>query len=351
MNDCEFIRVVTKEDEECFLLTKLKNGGQEGFDLTLCCNGSVWSGTVSEDDLDTLCSRLKIQFNKYVKETVEALTNSSECKRSFQYELKRGKDKAEFSWKKHVPDEDITFQLGSATLKSRVDSAQMITKIYNHCIENIQELKTRIHSLETDNQRLSQERINALKRLEKCVVAKEELENDLYSKFSLVLNRKKEKIRQLKEQVQSGVFGNSTDIKQSPEESETSTTRVKRQRTGTQDSKSQNSGSEENTDEEETPKTKRSRTGTQKKRESGGDDSLILDNDDDTESGTSVSRPRRQRGRQQKKQTPAKPVLPRVGSGEATPGSERKSRLRKSGSSNSNRSSENVDADDLLGDL
>ena len=45
MNDCEFIRVVTKKNEECFLLTKLKNDGQEGFDLTLCCDGRVWTGS------------------------------------------------------------------------------------------------------------------------------------------------------------------------------------------------------------------------------------------------------------------------------------------------------------------
>lgn len=45
MNDCEFIRVVTKGDEECFLLTKLKNGGHEGFDLTLCHDGNVWNGS------------------------------------------------------------------------------------------------------------------------------------------------------------------------------------------------------------------------------------------------------------------------------------------------------------------
>ncbi|XP_060582727.1 DNA repair protein XRCC4-like isoform X2 [Ruditapes philippinarum] len=332
MNDCEFIRVVTKENEECFLLTKLKNGGQEGFDLTLCCDGTVWTGSVSADDLDTLCSRLKIQFNKYVKETLKALTNNGESKHSFQYELKRSKDSAQFSWKKHVEDENITFQLGSAMLKSRVDSPQMITQIYNHCIENIGELKTRIHNLETDNQRLSQERINALKRLEKCVVAKEELENDLYSKFSLVLNSKKEKIRQLKEQ-----------------DSEKIVTGVKRQQTETQESKVHTSDSGENTDEEDIPKSKRSRVENPKKRASGGDDSLILDNDD--ESGVSVTRTRRQRGRQQKKQTPAKPVLPRVGSGETTPGSERKSRLRKTGSSTSNKSSENIDADDLLGDL
>ena len=55
------------------------------------------------------------------------------------------------------------FQLGSVTLKSRADSAMLITQIFNHCIESMEELKNRINRLETDTQRLSQERINALK--------------------------------------------------------------------------------------------------------------------------------------------------------------------------------------------
>lgn len=59
--------------------------------------------------------------------------------------------------------EYFQFQLGSVTLKSRADSAILITQIFNHCIESMEELKSRIQRLETDNQRISQERINALK--------------------------------------------------------------------------------------------------------------------------------------------------------------------------------------------
>ena len=55
------------------------------------------------------------------------------------------------------------FQLGSANLKVRADSAELITKLFKHCIKSMKELKERIQHLETDNERLSQERINALK--------------------------------------------------------------------------------------------------------------------------------------------------------------------------------------------
>lgn len=65
--------------------------------------------TVSEDELDTLSTRLKMEFKKYVAQTVAALTTLSDNKESFQYQLKKAsKDSVEFIWKKHVPGDDIT---------------------------------------------------------------------------------------------------------------------------------------------------------------------------------------------------------------------------------------------------
>lgn len=350
MEGSEFIRFVTKDDEECFLLTKLKAAGKEGFELILCHDGSVWTGRVSEDDLDTLSTRLKMDFDPFVEQTVEALTTMKEAQATFQYQLKRQRDNLEFVWKKHVPAEDITFQLGSANLKVRADSAEFITKLFNHCIRSMKELKERIRLLETDNERLSQERINALKRLEKCVVAKEEIEQDLYSKFSFVLNSKKEKIRQLKKQVEEGITDEpvvETQEESKPSSSSTATKISKK----VEEKKEIHSDSDRDTDEEDTPKPKRAKQSQVRasQAKSKGDDSLVLEEEQE-EKTTVVARPRRQRGRPQK-QTPSKPVLPRVGSNESDNGSDRK-RIRKTPSnSKSNASSDNIDADDLMGDL
>ncbi|XP_052218144.1 DNA repair protein XRCC4-like [Dreissena polymorpha] len=332
MNGCEFARVVTKAGEECFLLTKLKNEGQEGFDLTLCHNGRVWTGTVTDEDLDTLCSRLKMEYSKYVKQTVDALT-AMDHKETFQYQLNMHKDAVEFVWKKHVPGDEIIFQLGSVSLKSRSDSAELIRQIFNHCIEGMAELKNRIHRLETDNQRLSQERLNALKRLEKCVVAKEEIENGLYTKFALVLNSKKEKIRQLKqgegENVGIGKRARSPKL---------------------EENNSLSKSAEDSGTDDERPAKKPAVGSRRSPCVPDPEDSLVLG--EEGEGVTAVARPHRQRGRPQKKQTPSKPVLPRIGSNESNPGSARKSSLRKGGSNSSSlRSSENVDEDNLIDQL
>lgn len=73
----------------------------------------VYIFTVSEEDLDTLSTRLKMDFKKYVSQTVTALTTQSSSKEPFQYQLnkKSAKNSLEFVWKKNVPGEDITVSL------------------------------------------------------------------------------------------------------------------------------------------------------------------------------------------------------------------------------------------------
>lgn len=89
-------------------------------------------------------------------------------------------------------------------MKPARDPSKSMCEILDHCIDRNQEMKERLSAVQTDYDRISQERANALKRLEKCVVAKEELEKELYSKFVDVLNSKKEKIRQLKSNYANG---------------------------------------------------------------------------------------------------------------------------------------------------
>ena len=63
MNGSEFIRLVTKDNEECFLLTKLKAAGKEGFSLTLCHDGKVWTGQGMYITYDSQTGRTKFGSN------------------------------------------------------------------------------------------------------------------------------------------------------------------------------------------------------------------------------------------------------------------------------------------------
>ena len=68
--------------------------------LTVCLIVSV-----TEEDLDALCSNLKMDFNTYVAETAKAFTRRSMGDLNFVYQLKaQTGDVVDFIWKKDVGD-------------------------------------------------------------------------------------------------------------------------------------------------------------------------------------------------------------------------------------------------------
>ncbi|XP_041365256.1 DNA repair protein XRCC4-like isoform X2 [Gigantopelta aegis] len=342
-----FVKIETAPRKSYYLLSELKDGGKEGFKLTITDGERVWAGQVTEDDLDRLCTKMKMDFETFVKQTAKAFTRQETGDLSFEYQVKpQGDNSVSFIWKKYVPADDIRFQMGSASLDLKPDSRVLICEMFSHCIEKIGQRQTQIHTLETDNERLSQERTMALKRLDKCVTAKEEMEKDLYSKFVAVLNSKKEKIRSLK------CHGTGDQTHPEGANMEVETTGVDEDSADDVSTNSQNKvrrreSEEENTDDEETTSRKRRQKPTIVKT-SDHDSSLVLEDDTDEPTTHPVTRPaRRTQGR--KKQTPSKPILPKVSSKSSDGG--RKNSLRKSGSNSSNRSSNDIEPEDLFEDL
>ncbi|XP_071104942.1 DNA repair protein XRCC4-like isoform X2 [Haliotis cracherodii] len=366
MSKTTFVKLDTVARKDCFLQTTLRDDGKEGFQLMVTDGENIWSGDLTEDNIDSLSSKAKMDYNTYVAQTVKAFTQQNMAGMHFEFQMKtRGDDSVDFIWKKYVPADEIKFQLGSVTLYMKDDPARCIRQIFQQNITTNTSLQERIRSLDTDNERLSRERAMALKRLDKCITAKEEVERDLYEKFVAVLNSKKEKIRALKQQIEEGVPSTSS-VKDGArpgtsgvgdagvsDESEnedvansiSSTSRVPR---GSVDE-------EENTDEESPAPSKRRRrapVGQTTKKEA--DSSLVLEDEPDRAVTTVARRPARQRGAN-KKQTPSKPVLPKVTSKRSdsggSSGPDRRSSMRKSSSHSSNRSSDHQDPDDLFADL
>ncbi|CAG2212467.1 XRCC4 [Mytilus edulis] len=304
----------------CFLQTDYQDDGKSGFKLTLIDGIDVWKGQVSEDDLDNLRLAIKMDLNTFTRQTLQALTKSGGKDIVFNYQVKHKKDNSlELIWKKHVPAEDITFQLGRATLKSSTSATDAISSVLNYCIECAKSQQVDIATLQTDNDRLSQERVNALK-------------------FAAILNSKKEKIRELKES--GGVAVNNGDAGPSRTPTTQSTKRPAKQ---------MNYSDDENTTDDEKV-TQHSKKAKQSNR-SMDDDSLVLEDENEDKPKT-VARPRRTR--ETNKKTPNKPVLPKVSSKDSNTSlserpstsrsSERPSSTRKSRASSGNTYDNDADA-------
>ncbi|XP_060083498.1 DNA repair protein XRCC4-like [Ylistrum balloti] len=351
-----FIKLDLNEDKQVYLLTSLVDEDQPHckFKLTLSDGCRAWMGQVTQINIGDPAQKSKKYLPEYQRQTVEAFTGETTNDNEYRFSLKHQANAVELSWKRNVPSKEIAIRLGTVSLKLCSDekSQEVITQIFQFCIDQTGQFKDQIRTLNIDNENLAQERVNALKRLEKCVVAKEELEKDLYSKFVAVLNAKKEKIQRLKDQLENGgPIPVVSDSEEEPSASTSGTTTasvVSARKRKTAD-ESEGDTSDENVTPSQSTRKKKKVT---RPRKVDDDDGLVLEEKEDTVSGSGVvRRPRRPPGGN-KKQTPSKPVLPRLNSDSSnSSGSNRRSRIRKSTSGRSNRSSDNVDIDDLLDDM
>ncbi|MGH0160567.1 UNVERIFIED_CONTAM: hypothetical protein FKN15_054658 [Acipenser sinensis] len=95
----------------------------------------------------------------------------------------------------------LMFKLGSVELHTVSKPIEVIKELINHGLDRSTELRARNEHLLGENERLGRERDYVTEELKKNVQAKEVLEQDLYTRFVLVLNEKKAKIRSLQEKL------------------------------------------------------------------------------------------------------------------------------------------------------
>lgn len=140
---------------------------------------------------------------EFLRETLQALSREKMGTKTFVYSSQEtSSQQLKLVWKKHLIAENIRFQLGSVTLDPE-PSDQVHSQLLVFAIGRMVTLQEQIADLQTERGRLVSERQSALSQLERCANLKEDIEGDLFHKFTLVLNDKKAKIRRLMGQLSS----------------------------------------------------------------------------------------------------------------------------------------------------
>ncbi|XP_033638758.1 DNA repair protein XRCC4-like [Asterias rubens] len=335
-----------------FLQTTLREGGKDGFDLVITDTINSWEGKLSLKRLEKLAKEVNMDLQEFIEQTKKALTRQNIGDLAFEYQMKPSDGSgSEFSWKKVMTSGNIKFQLGSLSLEVAEDPSEAIQELFIFTIQNAASLRENINVLEGENEKLSTERANALKRLEKCVNLHSEMEQELFSKFQVVLNDKKAKIRRLKQEVKDAISNAESASSHLP----TRDTSHPSLNSSGEESNEDDLEDEEleddeiSTDEESKSRHKPKKRTVQSSRVEA-DTSLILGDDEPTNETAAPMGKRRKRRAVTSKQTPSKPAIPKVLSGRtersatpSTPGTSEISRLSQRTSSKSSKSDPDPD--------
>lgn len=195
-------QIISSANIEYYLLTTVHEHNSMPFELNLTNCQNAWKGYLHIKDLESLAKQVEMTCAEYIQLTRNALTKNKYGFEEFEYDVKECDDEHVVLFWKQTAADDVKFQLGSVTLKRAATSAKQVidTMLQFHIVSHKSLLET-IKQLEADNARLACEREKGLKLLEKCIQAKEQLELEMYNKFAVVLNAKKAKIRDLKEEI------------------------------------------------------------------------------------------------------------------------------------------------------
>ncbi|KAF3701732.1 DNA repair protein XRCC4 X-ray repair cross-complementing protein 4 [Channa argus] len=197
------IHILSEPESRYFLRVDRK--GQNfgaGFLLLLTNGQDAWKGEVSEAAVYEEAEELEMQKERYIQDLQQALTGTTgSVAYSFTLTPSPPKHSSTVTLEYEKVQKDISFRLGSVLLKAVPQPAEAVTDLLIHSLQRGNTLEQHNQKLEEENQRLRKEHERITTELKRYAVGKEALEAELYSRFVLVLNEKKAKIRSLQEAV------------------------------------------------------------------------------------------------------------------------------------------------------
>ncbi|KAM3939419.1 DNA repair protein XRCC4 isoform 1-T1 [Leptodactylus fuscus] len=196
------IAITSKPEAAYFLQIGWKKELDNGFNVTLCDGHNAWIGEVSKEDLIKEAADMEMEHSKYIEELKKALISVPQTGSKYSFDLVKDEEKPGtycFTYEKTL--RDISFKLGSLRLRNALDPAAIIKELIEYCLNCSTELHSRNEHLLKENERLRQDWNDMHEQLDKFVDSKEELERNLYTRFTLVLNEKKAKIRSLNQKL------------------------------------------------------------------------------------------------------------------------------------------------------
>lgn len=196
------ITIASRPEATYFLQIGWEKELESGFNVTLCDGHNAWIGEVSKEDLSKEAADMEMNHSKYIEELKKALITVPQTGSKYSFDLVKDEENSEifcFTYEKTL--KDISFKLGSLRLGNAPDPAGIVKELINYCLNSATELHSRNEHLLKENERLRQDWKDMHEQLNIFVNSKEELERDLYTRFTLVLNEKKAKIRSLNQKL------------------------------------------------------------------------------------------------------------------------------------------------------
>ncbi|XP_046870828.1 DNA repair protein XRCC4 isoform X2 [Hypomesus transpacificus] len=195
---------VSSEPETSYFLRLAWNGRDlgSGFQAMLTDGQSAWDGEVGEDAVSKEAAELEMKKERYIQDLHQVLTGEGSLDPGYSFTLTpcHGPSSSRTLAYEKV-ESDIWIQLGSVSLRAHPEPLVEVRALLAHFLQQTAALENHNQRLKEENHRFRQEQQHITTEMKRYVAEKVSLEGELYTRFVLVLNEKKAKIRSLQERI------------------------------------------------------------------------------------------------------------------------------------------------------
>lgn len=173
-----------------------------GFQLLLTDGQDAWRGEVMGEVVCNEAEELEMPLERYIEDIEQAFTGR-ENSNTYNFTLTPNPPghSSTLTLTYEKMQKDISFRLGCILLKAVPEPAEAVRNLLIYSLQRGNNLQHHNQRLQEENERLRGEQQHITAELKCYVGGKEALEAELYSRFVLVLNEKKAKIRSLQQDV------------------------------------------------------------------------------------------------------------------------------------------------------
>lgn len=168
-----------------------------GFTIVLTNGSAAWIGEVSEEEVTKGASDTGMSRERYVEELHQALIRNESEKTKYSFQLTT--DHLLYQ----MTCDNALVNLGSVELQPAPDPLELNREMIGQSLKRHLHLEAANSQLLQENCKLQREHSQILKDLETCVKSKNVLEKQMYSRFVMILNDKKSRIRELQKAVRT----------------------------------------------------------------------------------------------------------------------------------------------------
>lgn len=170
-----------------------------GFTIVLANGSAAWIGEVSEEEVTKGASDTGMSRESYVEELHQALIRDEVEREESKYSFQLAADHLLY----HRRCENALVNLGSVELQPAPDPLELNREMIGQSLKRHLHLEAANSQLLQENCKLRREHSQILKELDTCVKTKTVMEKQMYSRFVMILNDKKSRIRELQEAVRT----------------------------------------------------------------------------------------------------------------------------------------------------